>query len=122
MPIKVTCRSVELTPEQIDLFEKKGRRLKKYFDRVDAISVIFTAEKHRRICEISLHAGPFDCFAKAENGDEGAAFDKALASVQRQIKEAKNKAIDRNHKAVNPSKATNRSGKELPLPIPSSMG
>ncbi len=116
MPVKITCRKLELSPELQDLFQKKAEKLKKYFDRVDKIDVVLTAEKHRRTCEITLHAGHFDCVAKSEHVDEGAAFDDALRSVQRQIKERKNKAIDRNQKAVNPSKATNHSGKEVPLP------
>ncbi len=116
MPVKITCRKLELAPELHELFQKKAEKLKKYFDRVDKIDVVLTAQKYRRICEITFHAGHFDCVAKAEAENEGGAFDEALRSVIRQIKERKNKAIDRNQKAINPAKATNHSGKEVPLP------
>lgn len=95
MPVEITCRKVELPEELRELTIKKSRRLKRFFEKVDRIEVIFSAEKFRRQCEIIVHAGPLVCAAKAENGNEGAAFDKALKAAERQIKDSKTKMKSR---------------------------
>ncbi len=117
MPVRITCRNLEITPELHDLIEKKAQKLKKFFTKVDRIDVILTAEKHRRKCEINVHAAPFDCTAECENGEEGSAFDKALKSAIRQIKESKDRMIVRKHNSTNPSKTSNRSGRFTPASI-----
>ncbi len=95
MPVEITCRNIELSSSFQDLITKKARKLGKFFDKVDRIEVIFSAEKHRRHCEIIVHAGPILSTGSAENGNEGNAFDKALKAVERQIKDSKNKMRDR---------------------------
>lgn len=98
MPVQITCRKTKLDDHLQGLVEKKTRNLKKYFEKVDKIEVVFTAEKYRRVCEINVHAAPFSLVAQAENETEGHAFDKALKSVQRQIRDRKNKMIDRSRR------------------------
>lgn len=98
MPVQITCRKTKLDSHLQGLVEKKTRNLKKYFEKVDKIEVIFTAEKHRRVCEINVHAAPFSLAAQAENETEGHSFDKALKSIQRQIRDRKNKMIDRSRR------------------------
>lgn len=95
MPVQITCRNAKLDDHLQGLVEKKTRNLKKYFDKVDKIEVVFTGEKHRRECEINVHAAPFSLTAQSENATEGHAFDKALKSIQRQIRDRKNKMIDK---------------------------
>lgn len=119
MPVKITCRHTELPEEVQTQVTEKVRKLTKFFEKVGRIDVIFTAEKHRRICDILIHAAPFDIAAKAENGSESVAFDKALKICERQIKDAKLRMIERRQKGVNASKGTNRSGKPVRGVIPS---
>ncbi|MCC5877375.1 MAG: ribosome-associated translation inhibitor RaiA [Candidatus Sumerlaeia bacterium] len=106
MPVMITCRNTKLDDHLQGLVEKKSRNLKKYFDKVDKIEIVFSAEKHRRECEINVHAAPFSLTARAENATEGHAFDKALKTIQRQIRDRKNKMIDKT-----------RRGKGAPDPI-----
>ena len=113
MPVRITCRHTELPEELQTQVSEKARKLAKFFEKVGRIDVIFSAEKHRRSCEILIHAAPFDITAKAENGHEMAAFDKALKIAERQIKDAKLRMIERRQKGVNASKGTNRSGKPV---------
>lgn len=97
---------------------EKCEKLRRFFAKVDMIEVVFTAEKHRRKCEITVHAGHFHLAALTENGHELAAFEKALKAVERQIKDNKHRMIERRQKAVNVAKQTNRSGKTLRLFTP----
>jgi ribosomal subunit interface protein len=111
MPVSITCRGTKLSEQLTALVEKKCQNLKRYFDKVDRIDVVFTAEKHRRKCEIRVHAGHFDQTAIFENGEEGAAFDKALKAMQRQIKESKKRMIERKQRTVSVTRPSNRSGR-----------
>lgn len=115
MPVRITCRDEKISQELHDLVEKKVSRLKKFFVKVDKIEVIFSSEKHRRKCEINVHAAPFDCTAIMENGEEGSAFDKALHAIEAQIHHHKTKMYDRRKEAVNPEKATRRNGRHAPV-------
>jgi putative sigma-54 modulation protein len=117
MPVRITSRHSDLSETFQNLVTTKAQKLKKYFDKVDQIDVIFTTEKHRKICEIIVHAGPLSATGKAENGDEAPAFEKALKVCERQIKEQKEKMVHRRKKVVNPSKGTNRSGKPIRHPV-----
>lgn len=120
MAIRITCRGTKLSDEVHTMVVEKSEKLKKYFQKVERIEVIFTAEKHRRTCEINVHAGPFDRSARVENGNELSAFEKALKAMMRQIKESKVKMIERRQKAINPAKMTNHSGKtpRVSFPVP----
>lgn len=100
MPVEITCRNVEISEALRELVVKKSRKLKRFFDKVDRIEVVFNAEKHRRACEIIVHAGHLKPTATAENGEEGAAFDKALRAVERQIKDNKSKMVNRKKRAT----------------------
>jgi ribosomal subunit interface protein len=109
---------MKLSDQFQGMVDEKCQKLKRYFDKVDRIDVVFTAEKHRRQCEIRVHAGHFDQTAIFENGDEGAAFDRALKAMQRQIKEGKVKMIERKHRTVSLTRHNNRSGRALPANLP----
>jgi ribosome-associated translation inhibitor RaiA len=61
------------------------------------------------MCEIIVHAAPFDIAAQAENSSEGHAFDKALKAVQRQIKDSKDRMVQRGRRSRRGS-AANASG------------
>lgn len=113
MPVKITCRNVELSQEMHDKVEEKAHKLKRYFDKVDKIEIIFNAEKHRHVCEINVHAGHFNTTATCENGSDIAAFEKALKTAIRQIKESKDRMITLKQAGVNPDKGNNRSGREV---------
>lgn len=118
MPVSITLRNAELSEQNHELVSRKVRNLKRFFEKVDKIDVIFTGEKHRRACEILVSAGPIKAQASAENGTELAAFDKALKSIERQLKDNKMRIIHRRQKTVNPEKLTNRSGKARMIPSP----
>ena len=49
MPVRITSRHQNLPQDTQDLITRKARKLNKYFDKVDQIDVVFTAEKHRKI-------------------------------------------------------------------------
>jgi len=110
MPVSITCRGTKISAELNDLVVKKCGNLKRYFDKIDKIEVVFTAEKHRRKCEIRVHAGNFDQTAIFENGEEGHAFDKALKAIQRQVKDNKQRMVTKKQRVVSVTKPSNRSG------------
>ncbi len=105
MPVSITTRKMEISEGLNNLVTEKIRKLKKYFDKVDNIEVVFTQEKLRTKCEITIYGVPFSSHAEAENGDERTAFEKALKSISRQVKDKKNRMVDRKRKSVNPDKA-----------------
>jgi ribosomal subunit interface protein len=116
MPVTITCRGTKISDELNELVTKKCRGLKRYFDKVEKIDVVFTAEKHRRRCEIRVHAGHFDQTSIYENGEEGAAFDKALKAMQRQVRESKERMIAKKQRVVSVTKPNNRSGRMRLMP------
>ena len=118
MSVRVTCRNLKLSAELNAMMLEKADHLRHYFDKVDHIEVILTAEKHRRSCEINVHAGHSRFAAFAENGSEGHAFEKALKAMERQIVDKKAKMVDRRRHGVNPAKKTNHSGKPVRIVLP----
>ncbi len=98
MPVNITARNVSLPKHFQEVVKKKARRLKKFFDKVDKIEVVFSQQKQTWRCEIDFHAAPFDCHISGENGNYGSAFDKALKTAERTIKNRKNRMIDRRRK------------------------
>ncbi len=95
MQVHITSRKCEIDDDLKAVVTKKVGTLKRYFDRVDQIDVVFTGEKHRRRVVMKIHSPTFYLSVSAEGDDELYTFDKALKTAQRQLKSEKGKMVDR---------------------------
>lgn len=94
MPVRITCRNLKLSQKHHEMVLKKVEGIKKYFEKVEKIDVIFEAEKHRRKCEINVIAAGFKTSCSVEGADEMTCFDKALKTARRQVKNTKIRKYD----------------------------
>ena len=108
MAVRITCRNVTLPDKTRAMVEKKIETIRRFFGKVDTIDVIFSGEKHRRQCEINVHAGHVYTACRVEGDDELNSFDKALKIARRQMKNSKGKIMERKKPAAGTAK---RSGK-----------
>jgi putative sigma-54 modulation protein len=84
-----------------DYVEDKMGKLSRYFDRVDEAHVVFDAEGHRRIADLTVHASRAIISSEQTADDMRSAFDRAFEKVERQIRRYKERV--RNHKGVEPT-------------------
>lgn len=100
MRIRVTARHLDLEPQLKAYVEEKLNHLSRFFDRVDEAHVVFSAEGHRRIADVTVHASRAIVSSEQEADDARAAFDRALEKVQRQIRRHKERVRDRKRGAA----------------------
>lgn len=115
MSVRITARHVELKPDFQDLIQKKAAKLERFFDRVDRVDIVFSTERNRHSCEITMHAARTDFAAKFENHEPGTAFDGAFRALETQVRNHKAKVAHRKRKAINPAKGTRFDG-QAPMP------
>lgn len=98
MKIRVTCRHCDLEAGLREYVEEKTERLARYFDRVDEAHVVFQAEGHRCIADLTVHASRAVISSEQTSNDLRSAFDLAFSKVERQIRRYKERM--RGHKGV----------------------
>ena len=103
--ITITGRHVEITPDLKELVERSLDFVPRYFDRVTGAKVVLTGEKHRKICEISIHAGHWDVHVEEVTEDVATAvrraadkLDTRLRRLKERIKEHKPRPQERQRK------------------------
>jgi putative sigma-54 modulation protein len=101
MRIDITCRHCEMDADLKSYVEDKVSRLSRYFDRVDVAHLVFEAEGHRRIADLTVHASRAIISSEQTADDMRSAFDRALEKVERQIRRYKERV--RNHKGIEPT-------------------
>jgi putative sigma-54 modulation protein len=93
MHIRITGRHTEVTPRVRDFIEKKVRRLGRYFEKIQEVSVVLDQVKYRHVVEMVVKAGYITVQSTEENADLLVSFDRVLSKVQRQLKKQKQKLI-----------------------------
>ncbi|MBM3306874.1 MAG: ribosome-associated translation inhibitor RaiA [Candidatus Eisenbacteria bacterium] len=97
MRIRVTSRHVEVDDALRAYVEEKTRGLSRYFDRVDEANVVLSAEGHRKVAALTVHASRATISSEQDGDDVRSAFDNALEKVQRQVRRHKARVRDHKH-------------------------
>lgn len=88
MKIEYTGRQMEISKDLQRLAERKLEKVAKALPRATRAHVILTADKHRMIAEVSVHARNLDLSAVGESSNRrlsvSTAMDKLLRQAQRQ--------------------------------------
>ena len=97
MVISVVGRHVEIPDGLKQYAEEKAGKLVKFYDRIQAIEIIFREEKGNRSVEILVTAEPkrLSFVARETADDLVACFDLAIDKVGRQLKRHKEKHRNR---------------------------
>jgi putative sigma-54 modulation protein len=97
MKIRVTARHLDLEPSLKVYVEEKINHLSRFFDRIDEAHVVISAEGHRRIADVTVHAARAIISSEQEADDVRAAFDRALERVERQLRRHKDRVRNMKH-------------------------
>lgn len=96
MQLEVSGRQMEVSQAMRERLDKKMRHLAKRMEKPPSRAhAVLTVEKERRTCEIQMHAGRDDFFARGESDDLYAAIDAAVDKLRRQIEAGKGRKIAR---------------------------
>jgi ribosomal subunit interface protein len=91
MPLQITGRHTEVSQSDRDYLERKMPRIRRLFDRIDEMSVVFIAEKLEHLVEINFRAGHIHAFAKGSGATPMAAIDKAVDKLLAKIAKERDK-------------------------------
>jgi len=97
MEIKITARHLELTADMKSLTEKKVKKLRKFFPRVQHVDVLLEKVKYLYKAEILLKADHFTLEGRAEANDLQSCLDDALDKVERRLRKQKEKISEKKH-------------------------
>ncbi len=105
LQVKVSGRRGDLDEALRSYASEKARKLHRYYDRVQSVDVVFSAEATRHTCEVIAKADHHMTFvAKEEHIDAYASLDAALRDLERQLKRHKEKFRNRKHPADRPDR------------------
>jgi len=93
----INGRHIKLSDDMRSYAEEKIHKIETHFDRVIEGHMTLSAEKHRRIAEITLNAKRATFHAQEESEDMYASIDGVMEKIDRQIKRHKEKLNDRKH-------------------------
>ena len=96
MKMVVTGRHLELDDDTRSYAEKKLQKAETYFDHIIESHMILSAEKHRRIAEVTLNAKHVTFHAEEETDNLNGAIDNVMEKVEIQLKKYKERL--KNHK------------------------
>ncbi|MFQ5870241.1 MAG: ribosome hibernation-promoting factor, HPF/YfiA family [Candidatus Zixiibacteriota bacterium] len=99
MKIIITGRHLEMDEKMRSYAEKKLHKAETYFDRIIEAHMILSAEKHRRIAEVTLNAKRVTFHAEEETEDIYASIDGVMEKVDTQVRRYKEKLSDRKHRS-----------------------
>ncbi|MGC1181899.1 ribosome hibernation promoting factor [Legionella sp.] len=91
MQINITGHRLEVTPSLRTFTEDKFDKLKRHFDHITKINVIFDVEKLRQIAEATIFVAGGELHASAESEDLYAAIDMLMDKLDRQLIKHKEK-------------------------------
>ena len=98
MKVTITSRHLELDDDIRSYAEKKLRKAETYFDHIIEAHMILSAEKHRRIADVTLNAKHTTFHAAAETENIYASIDSVVEKVDIQVKKYKEKLRNRKHR------------------------
>lgn len=94
MKISVIARHIELDDDTRSYAEKKLQKVETFFGRIMEATMVLSAEKHRRIAEVTLKAKHVTFHATEETENIRSAIDNVMEKVETQIKKFKEKLRD----------------------------
>jgi len=94
MKISVIARHLELDDDTRSYAEKKLQKIETFFGRIMEAVMVLSAEKHRRIAEVTLKAKHVTFHATEETENIRSAIDNVMEKVEAQIKKFKEKLRD----------------------------
>jgi putative sigma-54 modulation protein len=101
MNLNVTGHHLQVTPAIREYLTGKLDRIKRHFDHVIDVNVIFTVEKLQQKVEATVHVRGKDIFVESIHADMYAAIDDLIDRLDRQILRHKEKAVSpRNGSAI----------------------
>ena len=97
MKVIITGRHIKLNDDIRSYAEEKLHKAETYFDRIIEGHMILSAEKHRRIAEVTLSAKRATFHAQEETEDLYASIDGVVEKIDTQIRRYKKKLDARRH-------------------------
>ena len=102
MDITVTFRHVDSTESIKEYAEDKLSKIDKYFDFPIEAHVVLTAEKFRRMADVTLNVNGTVIKAEDETEDMYSAIDQVMDKIEIQVKRYRDKIRNRRTKSENP--------------------
>ena len=101
MDITVTFRHVDSTESLKEYAEDKLSKIDKYFDYPIEAHVVLTAEKFRRMADVTLNVNGAVIKAEEETEDMYSAIDQVMDKIEIQVKRYRDKIRNRRSKSEN---------------------
>jgi putative sigma-54 modulation protein len=102
MDVTVTFRHVDSTESLKEYAEDKLSKLDKYFDFPIEAHVVMTAEKFRRMADVTLNVNGTVIKAEEETEDMYSAIDQVMDKIEIQVKRYRDKIRNRRTKSESP--------------------
>jgi putative sigma-54 modulation protein len=107
--VTVSSRHMDVSPALKTFAETKASKLLKYYDRIQEIEVVLTADKElgkdHTLVEMIVNAEHKNMFIAHHNdGDAYACIDQCVDKLERQLTEHKKKIRNRKHPEETPRK------------------
>jgi len=100
MNVNITGRHLKMDDDIRTYAEEKIHKAETFFDRIIEAHMVLSAEKHRRIAEVTLNAKGVAFHAREETENIFASIDSVMEKVDSQIRRYKEKLKDRKHQSV----------------------
>ena len=101
MDITVTFRHVDSTESLKEYAEEKLSKIDKYFDYPIEAHIVLTAEKFRRMADVTLNVNGAVIKADEETEDMYSAIDQVMDKIEIQVKRYRDKIRNRRGKSEN---------------------
>lgn len=98
MRVNITGRHIDINDYIKQHIQKKLAKLEKYFENIQEVHVILTAQKHRESAEIICTASKKAVSSFAESNDIFASIDSAIEKLERQLRKIKEKIKEKRAK------------------------
>ncbi len=103
MQITISGQQVEVPDEIQDYTRKKAEKLPRFFEKIQAVEVLWGREGDQLFVEFLVNPGSRQPFIAREVGDDGRTLvDLAVDKLERQITKHKEKSRTRAHKNKRP--------------------
>ncbi|RJX70632.1 ribosome hibernation promoting factor [Vibrio sinensis] len=91
MQINISGHHIDLTDSMQDYVNSKFKKLERFFEHINSISVVLSVEKLRQNAEATLHVNQGEIHASADNDNMYAAIDALVDKLVRQLNKHKEK-------------------------------
>ncbi len=97
MDVRFVTRNAVVSDELKDLMENKLYKIEKFFDKISDVQIVLDYKRGMNIVEITANAKGLVMRGEDYAPDMRKAFDKALKSIERQVKRHKDYLKDHTH-------------------------